>query len=168
MAKDIPVLPRQKVPDEELIRREKYDVGEFKKMIRDMGLKVTHQRLGILETLHKGRQHMTAQEVYEEVSANYPEIGFATVYRLLRKLSEHGFVTELRMGGLPARYELAPKRHHDHLTCVTCGKIFEFENYEIEALQEKVAAQFGLKLSSHVLELFGECLKEACPGKRLK
>lgn len=152
----IPVLPKSR-------GEEPYRVGDssddrvFKQMIRAMNLKVTGQRLAILQALHGGRSHITAQEVYEIISAKDPEIGFATVYRFLRTLTEHGFVTEVRMGGLPARYELTPKSHHDHLTCIQCGKICEFSNSEIEKLQEKMAVQFGFVLTSHVLELYGVC-----------
>ncbi len=142
---------------EKLMRREPLEKGSFKRIIRDMGLKITSQRMAILESLSTGRAHVTAQEVYEEVSSKYPEIGFATVYRFLRKMSEKGFVTEVRMGGLPARYELTPNRHHDHLTCVECGLIVEFENNDIEKLQETVARQHGFYLSGHVLELYGVC-----------
>jgi Fur family ferric uptake transcriptional regulator len=152
----IPALPRSQA-EEKIIRRERLDEKAFKQMIRTMNLKVTDQRLSILEALHEGRAHVTAQEVFESVSEKFPEIGFATVYRFLRTLNENGFVTEVRMGGLPARYELTPKSHHDHLTCVTCGKICEFENSHIEELQEKVAKQFGFRLTSHVLELYGIC-----------
>jgi Fur family ferric uptake transcriptional regulator len=152
----IPVLPRfQAHPP--IPTREKLGEEAFKMMIRTMNLKVTDQRLSILEALHKGRQHVTAQEVFEAVVKVDPTVGFATVYRFLRKLTEYQFVTEVRMGGLPARYELASKHHHDHLTCVSCGKICEFENESIETLQEKVAKQFGFKLTSHVLELYGIC-----------
>ncbi len=153
----IPTLPRFTNPEEQIIRREKLDESAFKNIIRAMNLKVTQQRLLILKALHEGRQHVTAQEVYEIVAKVDSEIGFATVYRFLRKLTEQAFATEVRMGGLPARYELTPKRHHDHLTCVKCGKICEFENSSIEALQEKVATQFGFTLTSHVLELYGVC-----------
>lgn len=128
-----------------------------KKIIRDLGLKVTSQRLVILEVVRSGPNHFTAQEIYETVSIKHPEIGFATVYRFLRTLSEHRFVTEIRLGGMPARYEWAAKRHHDHLTCVNCQKIVEFENLEIERLQERVAKEFGFKLTHHVLELYGVC-----------
>ncbi len=138
-------------------RKERLDEKTFKQMIRTMNLKVTDQRLSILKALHEGRTHVTAQEVFEIVHENFPEIGFATVYRFLRTLTENNFVTEVRMGGLPARYELTPKSHHDHLTCISCGKICEFENHHIEELQEKVAKQFGFKLTSHVLELYGMC-----------
>lgn len=152
----IPHLPRS-MSEEKIIKRERLGEKEFKQIIRAMNLKVTDQRLAILESLHGGRAHVTAQEVFEVVSENFPEIGFATVYRFLRTLTENSFVTEVRMGGLPARYELTPKSHHDHLTCVSCGKICEFENHHIEELQGKVAKQFGFQLTSHVLELYGIC-----------
>lgn len=152
----IPHLPRS-LSEEKIISRERLGEKEFKQIIRAMNLKVTDQRLAILEALHGGRAHVTAQEVFEVVSENFPEIGFATVYRFLRTLTENNFVTEVRMGGLPARYELTPQSHHDHLTCVSCGKICEFENHHIEELQSKVAKQFGFQLTSHVLELYGIC-----------
>jgi Fur family ferric uptake transcriptional regulator len=128
-----------------------------KKIIRDLGLKVTTQRLDILEVVRNGPNHFTAQDVFETVVKRNADIGFATVYRFLRTLTEAAFVTEIRMGGMPARYEWAAKEHHDHLTCTSCGKIVEFENDEIERLQEKVALRFGFLLTSHVLELYGVC-----------
>lgn len=128
-----------------------------KKIIRDIGLKVTLQRLAILEKVRKGPAHFTAQEIFEDVSTDYPEIGFATVYRFLKKLAEHKYISEFRIGGLPARYEWITKNHHDHLSCVSCGKIVEFENQKIESLQETVAKHYGFKLTSHVLELYGVC-----------
>jgi Fur family transcriptional regulator, ferric uptake regulator len=130
-----------------------------KKIIRDLRLKVTTQRLLILDVVRNGPSHFTAQDVFETVSTRNPAVGFATVYRFLRTLSEHGFVTEVRMGGMPARYEWAAKRHHDHLTCTDCGKIVEFENIEIERLQEKVAKENGFSLTGHLLELYGVCVE---------
>ena len=148
---------RKPVEPEKLIRRDPVDPATFKRMIRRMGLKVTSQRLAILETLSAGRAHVTAQEVFETVNSRYPDIGFATVYRFLRKMAEQSMVTEVRMGGLPARYELTPRRHHDHLTCTRCGQIVEFENQGIESLQEKVARDHSFQLTHHVLELYGVC-----------
>lgn len=144
-------------PEEQVLKRENLTEKDFKHIIRQMGLKVTQQRLVILEALAEGRVHVTAQEVFEVVNDKFSEMGFATVYRFLRKLTENSFVTEVRMGGLPARYELTPKRHHDHLTCIKCGKIVEFENNDIEKLQEQVAKKFGFTLTNHVLELYGKC-----------
>lgn len=148
---------RHPVEPEKLIRREPVDPAAFKRMIRQMGLKVTQQRIAILESLSVGRAHVTAQEVFETVNAKHPEIGFATVYRFLRKMAEQKLVTEVRMGGLPARYELTPRRHHDHLTCVHCGQIVEFECPPIENLQEQVAKEHNFRLTHHVLELYGLC-----------
>ena len=150
---------RRPVEPEKLIRREPVDPSAFKRMIRQMGLKVTQQRMAILESLSAGRAHVTAQEVFETVNHKYPEIGFATVYRFLRKMAEQKLVTEVRMGGLPARYELTPRRHHDHLTCVQCGQIVEFENPQIETLQEQVAREHNFRLTHHVLELYGICTR---------
>ncbi|NCN40109.1 transcriptional repressor [bacterium] len=146
-----PIVP------EKLISREPVKKQNFRRMVREMGLKVTQQRLAILEALSGGQAHVTAQEVFEEVHETHPEIGFATVYRFLRKMAESEMVTEVRMGGLPARYELTPRRHHDHLTCTSCGLIVEFEKPEIEKLQEEVAQSQGFELTSHVLELYGLC-----------
>jgi Fur family ferric uptake transcriptional regulator len=128
-----------------------------KTVIRNLGLKVTDQRIAILEVVRSGPKHFTAQEIFEIVTEKTPDIGFATVYRFLRKLSENHFVTEIRLGGMPARYEWALKKHHDHLTCTVCKKIVEFENLEIERLQAKVAKEFGFDLMDHVLELYGVC-----------
>jgi len=153
-AKTLPVTMDQEVIPP---RGPRGDKIPHKKVIRDLGLKVTSQRLLILEIVRNGASHFTAQDVFEKVAARNPDIGFATVYRFLRTLSEHNYVSEVRMGGMPARYEWAGKRHHDHLTCVSCARIVEFENSEIESLQERVAKQFGFVLTDHVLELYGVC-----------
>ncbi len=161
----VPVLPKTIEPHEEVRKISEYRPTEedLKRIIREMHLKVTSQRLLILQALSEGSRHVTAQELFEKVSAVDDAIGFATVYRFLRSLTESSFVTEVRMGGLPARYELTPKSHHDHLTCVECGKICEFENRAIEELQLKVAQQFGFVLTHHILELYGVC--SACAQK---
>ena len=146
-----------KSSNEVLVQREKLDESSLKRIIREMGLKVTDQRLLILKSLSRGRAHVTAQEVFEVVHKEDKNIGFATVYRFLKNLTEKGYVTEVRMGGLPARYELTPRSHHDHLTCLKCGQIVEFEHKGIEDLQIHVARENGFQLTGHVLELYGIC-----------
>ncbi len=137
-----------------------------KKIIRELGLKVTQQRVQILNAVRKGPRHFTAQDIFETVAAENPAIGFATVYRFLKNLSGNHFVTEVRMGGMPARYEWASRHHHDHLTCSECHKVVEFENEQIEVLQEKIARQLGFRLTGHLLELFGIC--PACQKKNVR
>lgn len=155
----VPRLPRSLDFQEQLLKkRSQFTADELKGILRDLNLKVTEQRLLILKTLNEGaRKHVTAQEIFEKVSEVDSSVGFATVYRMLRKLAESHMVTEVRVGGAPARYELNPKNHHDHITCVQCGKICEFHNDEIELLQVKIAKQLGFILTSHVLELYGSC-----------
>lgn len=150
------VLPQQRDPDI-IVHTEDYQESELKQLLRNIHLKVTDQRLTLLKVLHEGRRHVTAQELFEKIQPQFPEMGFATVYRFLKTLHENNLVTEVRIGGSPARFELIPKGHHDHLTCTQCGQIVEFENRAIEDLQEKVAQQFGFKLTHHKLELYGVC-----------
>jgi Fur family ferric uptake transcriptional regulator len=140
-----------------LLDRESLDEDALKRIIRGVGLKATSQRLHILKSLNRGRAHRTVQEIFEAVQKIDLDIGFATVYRFLRDLAESGYVTEIRMGRQAARYELTPKLHHDHLSCVKCGQIVEFHHAEIERLQELVARNNGFQLTSHVLELYGLC-----------
>lgn len=138
----------------------KHTDEELRAIIRDIGLKVTNQRITILRSLIEGRDHITAQELYETVSVIDSSLGFATVYRFLRTLAENKLVTEVRMGGLPARYEWTKKKsHHDHITCQSCGKICEFENLDIERMQVEIAKSLGFILTDHVLELYGICSK---------
>lgn len=140
------------------IKNSKWDLSSLKNVIRDMGLKVTQQRLVILECLLSGRDHITAQELFESVIEKDSSFGFATVYRFLKQLTAQNYVTEVRMGGLPARYEWTKKKkHHDHLTCKQCGDICEFENEQIESLQKNIAKSFGYIMTGHVLELYGVC-----------
>lgn len=130
---------------------------QLKKIIRQIGVKVTDQRMAILQEILSGSDHVTAQEVYENVKHKAPDIGFATVYRFLRTLTDHKILSEVRIQGLPARYEWANKNHHDHITCTSCGRISEFENEQIEILQTEIAASLGYQLTNHILELYGVC-----------
>ena len=136
---------------------------EFKDMIRQMGLKFTPQRLVILKVIFSyDKKHITAQALFETLSEKSPHIGFATVYRFLRVLTQHGRMIEVRMGAMPARYELTPRKHHDHLTCIYCGHIVEFEDDKIEKLQDEVCKKNKFQLVHHILELYGVCSSSFC------
>ena len=85
-------------------------------------------------------------------------IGLVTVYRTLKLLMEAGLAHERQFGEGRALFEHASsERHHDHMICTHCGKITEFENCEIEALQEEVARRLGFTIQYHKLELYGRC-----------
>jgi Fur family transcriptional regulator, ferric uptake regulator len=122
------------------------------------GLRSTGQRRLILETFFESPNHVSIEELLAKVRQRDPKVGYATVYRTLKLLSECGVAYERKFGDGLTRYELADdKSHHDHLICVECGKISEFEEDKIEELQEKVAARYGYELRSHKHELYGVC-----------
>ena len=122
------------------------------------GLRSTDQRRLIVETFFKSANHVSIEELLAQVRSQDPKIGYATVYRTLKLLTECGVANERRFGDGVARYELADDTsHHDHLICVDCGAIVEFEEPRIETLQEAVAVAHGYDLRSHKHELYGVC-----------
>lgn len=132
---------------------------EFKKILKDSGLKFTEQRECVLRTLYNNDHHYTPEQLYVEVKEDNPElnIGIATVYRTLNLLEEAGMVTSISFGIQGKKFELANKPHHDHLICKHCGKIVEFEDENIENRQLKIAKDHGFTLTGHLMQLYGIC-----------
>ncbi|MFT7823835.1 MAG: Fur family transcriptional regulator [Sulfurimonas sp.] len=132
---------------------------EFKKILKANALKFTTQREAILSTLYNNPQHFTSENLYLLVKQKHPElnIGIATVYRTLSLLEENGIVSSISLGAQGKKFEIANKPHHDHLICNSCGKIVEFENDQIEALQCQIAKENGFVLTDHLMQLYGIC-----------
>ncbi len=123
--------------------------------LRKVGLKVTHPRMRILELLEQAKsRHMTAEEIYRQLLDNGDEIGLATVYRVLTQFESAGLVLKHHFEGGQAVYELDRGEHHDHMVDVDTGKVIEFSSEEIEALQHKIAAQYGYEIEEHALVLY--------------
>ena len=120
------------------------------------GLKWTRQREAILEVFLATDDHLTSEEIYQKVVRKNPKIGFSTVYRTLRLFVDAGIASERHFQDGVTRYEVR-QPHHDHLVCLSCGKILEFEHEGIEALQEEIASEQGFELVSHRHELYGRC-----------
>ncbi|MDP9034716.1 MAG: transcriptional repressor [Myxococcota bacterium] len=130
----------------------------------ERGLRSTGQRTLIVETFFRSENHVSIEELLALVRATDHRVGYATVYRTLKLLTECGVANERRFGDGLTRYELADDiTHHDHLICVECGDITEFEEPRIEVLQESVAETHGFELRSHKHELYGVCPK--CQAK---
>ena len=124
------------------------------------GLKQTRQREDILRAFIQCGGHVSIDELVGHVRKSKGSIGHATVYRTMRLFVDSGIAAERHFLDGPARYETAEvldDDHHDHLICTICNAIVEFENDEIEELQEQVAREFGFKLTSHKMELYGIC-----------
>jgi Fur family ferric uptake transcriptional regulator len=118
----------------------------------------TPQRLLVAETLfHHGHQNL--DELHQHARRADPTLGYATVYRTLKLLEKCGLVNCSNFGDGTARYEinLHAAEHHDHMICTGCGRIVEFENDAIEAMQRQIALAHGFELTSHRMDLYGVC-----------
>lgn len=131
------------------------------------GLRSTEQRRLIIDTLFTAKEHVTIDRLLEQVRVTDPKVGYATVYRTLKLLTESGVAQEHHFGDGHTRYELADSEaHHDHLICVECGSITEFEEPAVEALQDRIASRYGFEIRAHKHELYGVCAD--CQRKRPK
>jgi Fur family ferric uptake transcriptional regulator len=122
------------------------------------GLRSTSQRRLVSEIFFKTSGHHSIDDVLAMVRAKDPKVGYATVYRTMKLLVECGLANERQFGETVTRFEIAlSDHHHDHLICVDCKRIVEFEDDEIEELQQKLAERQGFSLISHKHELYGIC-----------
>ena len=123
--------------------------------LRNAGLKVTHPRMRILALLEQIRpRHMTAEDIYRQLVDQGDEIGLATVYRVLTQFEAAGLVLKHNFEGGHAVYELDRGEHHDHMVDMETGKVIEVQSDEIEALQERIAAEHGYLIEDHALVLY--------------
>ena len=123
--------------------------------IKRAGLKVTLPRLKVLEVLENADpHHLSAEDVYKNLMDSDDSVGLATVYRVLTQFEAAGIVARHNFDDGHSVYELASEEHHDHMVDVDTGRVVEFMNEGIEALQKKIAADHGYELVDHELVLF--------------
>jgi len=126
--------------------------------LKDAGLKITAPRLKILQLLESTSvRHVSAEDVYKLLLENGEEIGLATVYRVLTQFEDAGLVARHHFEGGHSVFELSPDQHHDHIVCVKCGKVEEFNDVEIERRQKMIAESLGFELTDHDLNMYGLC-----------
>jgi Fur family ferric uptake transcriptional regulator len=122
------------------------------------GLRTTKQREHIVEAFLSHPDHVSIEELLSRVRERDPSIGYATVYRTLKLLTESGVASERKFGDGLTRWELADgDAHHDHLICLECKRIVEFEEPRVEVLQDEIAEKHGFLIRSHKHELYGVC-----------
>lgn len=135
-----------------------------KSNLKKAGLKITLPRRKILEILENApNHHLSAEDIYQSLSASGDEIGLATVYRVLTQFQEAGLVVRHYFEGGQSVYELDHGTHHDHLVCVKCGKVEEFVDDVIEKRQQEIALAAGYLITDHSLNIYGIC--QACQEK---
>ena len=149
---DVLIEPRKKLSEDSL-----------RNILKKCGLKITAQRMAILKVLNSGpRYHKTAQDILDEVKKTNSSIGFATVYRFLRKLTKSQMISEISMGAGSSCYELKSNQFHYHIACVKCGKIIEFKNRTIERTLKRIVTEKNYKLQNQILEIYVICDSGKC------
>jgi Fur family transcriptional regulator, ferric uptake regulator len=131
--------------------------------LKSSGLKATLPRIKILEVFQRTAQrHMTAEDVYKALLTEGADVGLATVYRVLMQFEQAGLLTRSNFESGKSVFELNEGQHHDHLVCLTCGRVEEFYDAEIETRQRAVAQSRGFALQDHSLALYAACTKPGC------
>lgn len=134
--------------------------------LKKAGLKVTLPRLKILEILQlPENQHISAEDVYKILLDQGEDIGLATVYRVLNQFDDAGILNRHHFEGGKSVFEISNKKHHDHIVCLDCGRVIEFEDEIIEVRQNEIASKHNINLTNHSLYLYGKCMKEQCEHK---
>ena len=133
----------------------------------ERGLKMTGQRRVIAQVLSDAADHPDVEQLHRRAAQIDPRISIASVYRRLRLFEEASILERHEFRSGRARYEEAPEEHHDHLIDVQSGRVLEFQDPEIEALQRRVAEKLGYRLIDHRLELYAVPLagKAEPPGE---
>ena len=130
-------------------------VDKIEKLCVEKGMRMTEQRRVVARVLSAAHDHPDVEELYHRSHALDPHISIATVYRTVRLFEEAGVIERHDFHGGRSRYEETPEIHHDHLIDMKTGKVVEFVDEEIEALQNAIAKRLGYKLVAHRLELYG-------------
>lgn len=129
------------------------------------GMRMTEQRRVIAHVLEHASDHPDVEELYRRAATIDPRISLSTVYRTLNLFEEAGLVTKHDFKDGRARFETLPDEHHDHLIDIRSGKVIEFRNEEIEAIQDLIARRLGYRLVDHRLELYAVPLNNK-PGNK--
>jgi len=135
-------------------------VDRIEKLCVEKGMRMTDQRRVVARVLSNAKDHPDVEELYRRAHAVDPHISIATVYRTVRLFEEAGIIERHDFRDGRSRYEEAPDQHHDHLIDMRTGKVIEFVDEEIEALQAAIARRLGFTLVDHRLELYGVPLED--------
>jgi Fur family ferric uptake transcriptional regulator len=138
---------------------------DIEALCAERGLRITEQRRVIARVLSDSHDHPDVEKLHERAAAIDPGISIATVYRTVRLFEEAGILDRHDFGDGRARYEAAPEAHHDHMIDVETGKVIEFVDPELEALQRQIADRLGFRLVDHRMELYGVKLEREGGGR---
>ncbi len=128
---------------------------DLEALCAERGLRITEQRRVIARVLSESEDHPDVEQLHRRAAAIDPKISIATVYRTVRLFEDAGILDRHDFGDGRSRYEATPEAHHDHLIDVETGRVVEFVDPELEALQRQIAEKLGFRLVDHRMELYG-------------
>lgn len=131
---------------------------EADRRLRELGYRLTPQRMMVLSAIEKGEGHISAEEIHSQVQADYPGINKSTVYRTLDLLSELGLVTRTDMGGI-VRYHPAEKGQHHHLVCQECGAVMELDDSILAPLRNALEERYQFQADVRHFAISGRCAR---------
>jgi len=126
--------------------------------LKEKGYRMTPQRAMILDVLHRTEKHISAEDIYQQVSAQYPEVNKSTVYRTLDLLKSLGLVNETDLGGNKLYYHHAEKGHHHHLICSKCGRTIEVDEEILDPIRAVMVEKHNFVPDLRHLPISGHCL----------
>ena len=148
------------------INRESEEIKQLVSKFRSLNIQITPQRLVIASALTGTEKHLSVEDIHQIVRKKNSKIGLATVYRTLNLLKGKGLIEEHRFNDEFSRYELHTESHHDHLICIECETVIEFDQPVIEHLQDLAAAEKNFTIVSHRLQIYGICENCATANKK--
>jgi Fur family peroxide stress response transcriptional regulator len=125
--------------------------------LRKRGCRLTPQRREVLEILIGNRDHPTVEQIYEQVTRDFPMTSLATVYKTVALLKEMGEVREIGFGEGGNRYDGYDPSSHPHLICVECNRIIDLDLPALDELPQAVAQEMGYRIIEHRFDFFGVC-----------
>lgn len=131
-----------------------HEIETLEEQCASRGMRMTDQRRIIAQIVEQASDHPDVEELHRRAVSRDPRISLSTVYRTLNLFEEAGLVTRHDFKDGRARFEIFDDTHHDHLIDIRSGRVIEFRNEEIEALQEAIARRLGYRLADHRLELY--------------
>lgn len=130
----------------------------FERFIRSQGLRGTAQRDTVLDAFLRTRDHVSVEELYKIIGRGRQKVGFATVYRTMKLITDCGLAREVVFDDGVVRFEHSHKHeHHHHLICTRCRKVIEFTSDDMDRTEETILAEFGFRMESHQYKVYGIC-----------
>jgi Fur family peroxide stress response transcriptional regulator len=138
------------------------------KALKDKGYRLTPQRLAMLKIIVASKRHPNAEQIYEQMKANFPTTSLATIYKTLTLLKDLGEVLELNFATVVSHYDGNKPYPHPHVICTRCGQILDPESVAVAEISQEMARQTGYQITHHQLNFFGLCPRCQKEGQSLE